>query len=428
MKFLLKILLIVFLFSLVSACGSQEGNSPTTVATYAWKIQTGTTGFDETTKTKVDGNGSIFVTGQTTGDLHGNVNSGFFDVFASKYDSQGNRQWTLQFGGAGSDYATDMALDSNGNIYVVGYTDGGIDGNAVSGLNDAFIAKISSSGSMLWIRQLTTPLDNKALGVAVDSIGNSYITGYFYNAFDGSPPSALPHAFAAKFDSLGQQLWFQQFGTTGTDIPHAIAVDAQGNIFVAGDTTGSFAGFTNLGYYDVFLAKLDSTGVPTWIKQIGSDSPDSQSGLVLDLAGNAYITGTTNGSFNQNATIGYEDLFIVKYNTSGNNVWSRQYGTSYVDHSTTIALDTTGNIYIGGDTVGNFNGGSLPENGDIFIMKLTPDGQKLWTQQIGTSGFETCSGIAVNGSKLFLAGHTSGSFTSAANSGAEDIFLLRYDQ
>lgn len=427
MKFSPKMLLIVFLSSLISACGSQESNSPTAVATLAWKIQTGTAGFDEATKTKIDGNGSILVTGQTTGDLHGNVNSGFYDVFVSKYDSQGNRQWTQQFGGGGSDYATDIALDSNGNVYVVGYTDGGIDGNAVSGLNDAFIAKISSSGSTLWIRQLTTPLDDKALGVAVDSIGNPYITGYLFNAFDGSPPSALSHAFVAKFDSFGQQLWFQQFRTTGIDIPHAIAIDAQGNIFVAGDTTGSFAGFTNLGYYDVFLARLDSTGVPTWIKQIGSDSPDSQSGLALDLDGNAYITGTTSGSFDQNTTIGYGDLFIVKYNTSGNKVWSRQYGTSSVDHPTAIALDTTGNIYIGGGTGGNFNGGSLPEHGDVFIMKLTSDGLKLWAQQIGTSGFETSLGIAVNGSKLFLAGYTSGSFTSAANSGAVDIFLLGYD-
>lgn len=174
------------------------------------------------------------------------------------------------------------------------------------------------------------------------------------------------------------------------------------------------------------LKKLDSTGVPTWIKQVGSDSPESPSGLVLDLDGNAYITGATNGSFDQNITSGYEDSFIVKYNTTGDKVWSRQYGTSSVDHSTAIALDTTGNIYIGGGTGGNFNGGSFPENGDIFITKLRSDGLKLWTRQIGTSGFEICSGIAVNGSKLFMTGHTSGSFTSLPNSGLVDIFLLQY--
>ncbi|MBI3811521.1 MAG: SBBP repeat-containing protein [Nitrospirae bacterium] len=112
-----------------------------------WTRQFGTAGDDEASAVAVDGSGNAYVTGYTYGDLDGNTNAGLADPFLVKYDADGNKLWTRQFGTAGTDTATGVAIDGSGNIYVTGYTYGDLDGNANAGLADLFLVKYDADGN-----------------------------------------------------------------------------------------------------------------------------------------------------------------------------------------------------------------------------------------------------------------------------------------
>ena len=109
--------------------------------------------------------------------MDGNTNAGYNDLFVVKYNSSGTKQWTKQLGTSSTDLADGVATDSSGNVYVVGYTYGGLDGNTNTGGSDLFVVKYNSSGTKQWTKQLGTEEYDEARGVAADSSGNVYVVG-----------------------------------------------------------------------------------------------------------------------------------------------------------------------------------------------------------------------------------------------------------
>ena len=142
------------------------------------------------------------MTGHTKGGLDGNTSSGSADLFVVKYNSSGTKQWTKQLGSSSSDYAKGVAVDSSGNVYAAGYTNGGLDGNTNSGSNDLFVVKYNSSGTKQWTKQLGTS-GGRAHGVAVDSSGNVYAAGYTDGGLDGNTSSGGQDIFLVKYNSSG---------------------------------------------------------------------------------------------------------------------------------------------------------------------------------------------------------------------------------
>ena len=131
-----------------------------------------------------DSSGNVYVTGGTKGGLDGNTSAGNTDLFVLKYNSSGTKQWTKQLGSSGRDSANAIAIDSSGNLYVTGMTFGGLDWNTNSGANDLFVVKYNSSGTKQWTKQLGTSKHDRARGVATDSSGNVYVTGYIEGGLD----------------------------------------------------------------------------------------------------------------------------------------------------------------------------------------------------------------------------------------------------
>ncbi|MEK7874329.1 MAG: SBBP repeat-containing protein, partial [Chloroflexota bacterium] len=150
--------------------------SPVLAQAVTWTSQFGTTGSDAATGVAVDSAGNIYVTGYVAGALPGQTAAGGTDVFVRKYDSNKNIVWTAQFGSIKDDSAKSIALDSVGNVYVAGYTSGILPGQTSAGSSDAFVAKLSSAGFLVWTRQFGSTGGDLGEGVAVDGSSNVYVT------------------------------------------------------------------------------------------------------------------------------------------------------------------------------------------------------------------------------------------------------------
>jgi len=366
--------------------------------TKQWTKQLGTSSSDEGRGVTTDSSGNIYVTGLTQGGLDGNTNSGGSsggeDIFLVKYNSSGTKQWTKQLGTSSSSCFTNeygyypsscgrsagngVTTDSSGNIYVTGYTVGGLDGNTSSAYWDIFLTKYNSSGTKQWTKQLGSSKDKlgnqneTANDVTTDSSGNIYVTGYTTGDLDGNTSPGGKDIFLVKYNSSGTKQWTKQLGTSSSDEGRGITTDSSGNIYVTGV----------IGSGDIFLVKYDSSGTKQWTKQLGTSKGDHGNGVTTDSSGNIYVTGYTIGLENYigldgNTSLGSLDIFLVKYNSSGTKQWTKQFGTSSMDEGTGVTTDSSGNIYVTGSTyLGGLDGNTSSGSYDIFLVKYNSDGVK----------------------------------------------------
>ena len=310
---------LVFAFLLASSfigCGDQGSSTSGTTPPppVSWRVtqQFGTTGNDVGRGIALDSSANIYITGSTEGTLGASA-FGLSDIFLTKFDSTGNKLGTRQFGTTGRDTGYGVVVDSSGNVYVTGSTEGVL-GASAFGLSDIFLAKFDSSGNQLFIKQLGTTGFDIGYGVAVDSTGNVYVTGSTEGTL-GASAFGLSDIFLAKFDSSGNQLFIKQFGTTGFDIGYGVALDSSGNVYVTGSTEGTL-GASAFGLSDIFLAKFDSSGNNIFIQQLGTTGRDIGYGITLDSSANAFITGSTEGILGASA-LGLSDIFLAKFNSAG---------------------------------------------------------------------------------------------------------------
>jgi len=356
-----------------------------------------------------DSSGNVYVAGGTKGGLDGNSSEGNTDLFVVKYNSSGTKQWTKQLGSVSSDFANGVATDSSGNIYVTGGTYGGLDGNKNAGNSDLFIVKYNSSGTKQWTKQLGTGEFDEARGVATDSSGNVYVVGGTKGNLKGNSNSGRTDLFVVKYNSSGTRQWTKLLGTSETDLANGVATDSSGNVYVAGVTYKHLDGNTSAGKADLFVVKYNSSGTKQWTQQLGTSSRDHARGVATDSSGNVYVTGDTYGGIDGNTNAGYNDLFVVKYNSSGTKQWTKQLGTSSTDLANGVATDSSGNIYVTGGTYGGLDGNTNAGNSDLFVVKYHSNGTKQWTKQMGSSSRDYDYGVATDSSgKVYVSEDTFG--------------------
>jgi hypothetical protein len=280
-------------------------------------LQLGTSSDDDGYGVATDLSGNVYVVGTTTGGLDGNFDNGSFDIFLVKYNSSGTKQWTRQIGTSRIDFGFGVASDSSGHVYVTGYTEGRLDDNSNSGGYDIFLMKYNSSGEKKWSKLLGTSTYDIGASVTVDSSDNIYVTGYTYGGLDGKINNGSFDIFFVKYNSSGVKQWTQQLGTSEDDSGAGVTVDSSDNIYVTGYTKGSLDGYTNSGGSDIFLVKYYDNGTKQWTKQLGTSEYDSANGVTVDSSDNIYVTGSTNGGLDGNTHSGRHDIFLLKYNSSG---------------------------------------------------------------------------------------------------------------
>ena len=412
----------------VSTAVSAEAQAPE----IEWVRQFGTGGHDSAYEIAPDSSGNVYVTGYTYGIFPGQTSAGYRDVFIAKYDGAGNQIWLRQFGTSSWDLVYEMALDSSGNVYVAGNTYGIFPGQTSAGYYDAFIAKYDGAGNQIWLRQFGTSHGDFARRIALDSSGNVYVSGGTCGGtFPGQTSAGDDDAFIAKYDGAGNQIWLKQFGTSHLDYSSAMALDSSGNIYVSGGTYGTFPGQTyNQGGYDVYVAKYDGTGNQLWLRQFGSSSHEIAHSIALDSSGNAYMTGYTASTLPGQTSAGSYDAFVAKYDGAGNQLWLRQFGSSSLDHGNEIAMDSSENVYVVGQTRGALPGETSEGGRDVFVAKYDGDGNQLWLKQFGTSGWESYGrkGMALDSSgNIYVMGNTPGTFPGQTSAGSYDAFVAKYD-
>jgi hypothetical protein len=309
------------------------------------------------------------------------------NVFLAKYDSTGNLLWAKNLGGINNDNAAAIATDATGNIYITGTFIGdslSIDNVTVQhlGTGDGFIAKLDTAGNALWIRTVGSAFVVGATGVCVDGNGNPIITGYFmgHGFYVDSLSNIITSAYSSnvfviKYDALGNRRFTKYAGSNNGNGPGGVAADALGNIYITGyfsDTvTLDNDTVTGNGYQNIFTAKYDSTGVLEWVQGTGGTSVDQSTGIAVDVAGNAYITG-----YFQSDTISFENYelyspvgnqitFVAKYDKLGNAHWAVAPGGNSNNTGVAIcygdeSIYLTGNyayaaIIFGNDTLSTSN-------------------------------------------------------------------------
>jgi hypothetical protein len=397
-----------------------------------WTQQFGTAGRDYPEGVAVDEAGNVYVVGSTFGAFPGYTNAGTgeesTDVFLRKFDPVGAPLWTRQFGTDSYDHGHGVAVDSQGGVYVVGTVSGGLPGQFHQGVMDGFIRKYDANGSVVWTHQFGTWTDDHAYEVTVDRSGNVYMTGSAGDAFPAQIGTGGPDAYLRKYNTAGVELWTRQFGTNAGDSSNGVWVDADGDVYVAGDTSGAFPGFTPIGAAgsrDGFVRKYDPMGALLWTSQFGTSGSDSVTHVAVDASGNAYVVGMTGGAFLGYTAGGGLDAFIHSVDQAGVPRWTRQFGTPGLDSFTGVFPDSSGNVYVAGAVGGSFAGQSAFGDVDGLVARYDQSGVVGWARQLGTSGSDVAQGLAGHADgNLRVTGYTGGRLFGASSAGGDDTFVM----
>lgn len=371
-----------------------------------WVAQFGSDGPDLATGVGVRPDGSVVVAGYTTGSLPGATSAGESDVFVAAYTPDGRQQWLRQFGSRGFDRATALAVDAQGDAYVSGYTNNRMPLGDSIGSGDAFLAKVGPDGTLLWLRQFGTTGSDYARGVAVDATGNVFVAGDTNGTLEGaSYLGGDSDAYVAKYDASGDLVWQEQFGGPGADKVNGITIDAAGNVLVTGVTTGSLPTNHALGDVDGFVGMFDNNGQRVWLRQFGSNAQDYAYAIAAGRDGGSFVTGYTYGSMPGQTSSGNIDGFLVHYDRNGNLLWARQFGQNEAVFDFAVAVDPSGNVLVGGWAdydLASASGAYGPWR--AFVRDFGPNGDGTGVHQFGASDMEKPLAMAVGeAGDLFVA-------------------------
>ena len=383
-----------------------------------------------------DSGGNVYVAGSTKGGLDGNTLTGTYDFYLSKYSSSGVRLYTKQLGVAGRDtVATAVATDANDNVYVAGYTTGGLYGNTMQqdSTHEVFISKYDSNGVKQFTRQLGVAGEKKVgIAIAIDASGNIFVAGYTTGTLDGYTMTGTVDSFFSKYNSEGVKQFTRLLGVASKETRgYGVATDASGNVFVAGYTEGSLDDNALTGTRDFFVTKYDPSGVKQFTRQLGAvGAVTVGTAVTTDDNGDVFVAGYTEGSLDGNTLTGSRDFFVTKYNPSGVKQFTRQLGAvGAVTVGNEVATDLVGDVFVTGSTTGALDGNARTGIHDVFVTKYSPNGVKLFTRQLGVAGRETYgNGVATDPiGDVFVAGSTSGGLDGNIQTGVYDFFVTKFD-
>ena len=316
----------------------------------SWYAKLDTTTTDVGNGVAIDSSGNVYVVGTRAST----------DVIVLKYNNTGSLVWQRKLSGVSStESGNGIAVDNLGNVYIVGTINNGV-------TDDILIAKYNTSGTLLWQTTLAGSGTDTGNGIAVDGSGNVYIVG--------NTVVSNTDTITAKFDTNGNILWQRALAGIGADIGYGIAVDSSGNAYITVHT-GS----------DTVIAKYHTSGTLEWQRRLNS-AYGTFTGyeIAVDSSGtNLYITGQYAGS----------NAIIIKYSTTSYNiVWQSALASSVVN---AIAVDSSGNAYITGQT-----------STDILIAKYHTSGTLEWQRKLDSTGTDVGRGIAVDssGTNVYITG------------------------
>lgn len=414
----------------------------------------------------VDADGNVVTLGDFIGridfggaSVHGN---NYVHPFVVRHAADGSLLSTVGIVSPSWADATDMALDADGNAYVVGRFVGAIDLVTPPlhsfGAHDAFVVKLDRAGDALWAKTLAKPGSGwnvaDAFGVAVDGKGNVVVAGAFKGALDfggnhvlqGSDSPYFTQGFVAEFDSQGTCAWARQFGTVA--YASSVAFDSRGNAVV----TGAFVGNVSLGGMngksdgqgDLFVAELDARGHAVWLDAFSA--PGHADGWDVCVAPDDAVVYVgeydTPIDFGGGPTPGRNGGFVARFDSTGALQWNRSFVDPSGDKASVasvhgVACGKDGSIAITSVFQGPFACGSGDEQSvdggvGLFVASLAPDGSTRWTRPFADAAPNNVDGAVAfgPGGELFVTGKFENTLDLgddvAARYDREDAFVARF--
>ena len=362
------------------------------------------TGTTTAQATAVDSSGNVYVLGNATGNFGSQINQGTQDVYLTKYDSAGNVQWTQMLGSADSASGYAMTLDASGDPIITGSTTSDLTTSAVAdGNTDSFVTKYDSNGNQLWTQQIPTLNTNQANSVSTDASGNIYIGGQVQGVIGaGQTSDGGTDGYVAKLNSSGKIVYEQQLGTSGNDQVSATATGADGSLYVASVQNGQAV----LSKY----ANGDATSAPVWTTDLGNLQNGGSIGSIAVSGNQVYLSGTTtnaNLTAGGSATIaapasGGSDAFVFNLTDNGTSETANTVsyvGTGAQDQGGALTVGPDGTVYLAGTTSGTFAGQvrNTANTSNAVVAALGSGGTINWVRQYGgMDGQSTGAAVAVD--------------------------------
>jgi|TARA_R100000479_G_scaffold80538_1_gene39116 hypothetical protein len=355
----------------------------------------------------------------------------------------GSEYWIATLGGSSEERGQDIAIDSNENIFVVGRTS-----SAGPGDKSAYIAKFDNLGSLEWQRTLGGTSEDQFYGVVIGSSDDVYVCGLSVSQGPGSNDTLM-----VKYNNSGTLQWQKVNGTTLSDYLYSIAIDSSDNVYATGvlanasnlsaiaiykrnssgtlqiarnyDHGGSCQGAGIVVYgsdqyisgrfdngspsFDHVILKVNQYQNIVWQRSLGSNLADlpARHGLAVDSSGNVYAAVQFIDGF-------YDDIEVVKYNSSGTIQWQRRITQYSPLTPAAITVDDDDNVYV----VGQFSGGAGSR--DIFIAKWNSSGTLQFQRALGGTGADYGEGIKVVGDNMYIT-----AYTASDGEGSDDIFIAK---
>ncbi len=377
------------------------------------------------------------------------------------------QDWEWAFGAKGFDfdYSSAIATDNQGNVYVAGYFNSpNISFSSFTFVNkggeDIFLIKLDNSGNLLWAKTYGGDGNDRAIALSIDRDQNLICSGTFESSslsfmnfnLDNKGGSDI---FICKLTLAGDVIWATSFGSQSYEEPTSVTTDMQNNIVIGGsfsgtslifgsDTLRNFGGGFS-GITDIFVAKISALGNPIWARKAGGVSFEQAHSIATDQEGNVIVVGSFNSNkigFGNDTLVnwGYSDIFIVKYDSEGNVLWSRGGYGSEKDWANTVTTDDDGNVFIAGEFQSEelhladylvSNKGSY----DIVLAKFDKNGNLLWANSFGEDIDDYGKSLIYSNGYIYLGGYFASknlafgnvAVTNYSEELSSDVYVAKFD-
>jgi hypothetical protein len=382
------------------------------------------------------------------------------DIAVAKFDSFGKPVWSASFGDISAQSISGIAFDAAGQMVLAGVLSGTIDfgngaitsaGGCCPSSPDILVAKLDADGLPVWSRKFGDSSPQRALGVALDSQGNVFLTGSLQSSADFGPGGKVTSTgssdvFVVKLDAAGVGVWSKNYGDAGMQYGQRIAADSSGNVIVAGAFQGTLdfgpgGMVTSNGGFNIFVAKLGPNGTPLWSIGYGNNGDETSPDVAVDSAGNVFIASDFGGTIGLGGkplkSAGGNDFLLAKLDANGKHLWSKQFGDAkdqVVHTGPRVSVDAAGNVVLSGGFAGTMDlgGGPLVSVGedDVFVAKFDPAGTHMWSRRFGDAKNQGSHGIAVSGPEnVVVAGNFAGTLdfggTPLVSASGDGVFVTK---
>ncbi len=334
-------------------------------------------------------------------------------------------EWAQTWGTDKNETEEAVAVDAVGNIYVTGVTQGRMANSTNVGGANIFLSKFNPNGKLLWTKQWGSKETDIANDIAISNTGFIYISGRSNGQMDIDSNYGGYDLFLIKCDTAGNRIWLHQWGNSMDQSANALCIDQNEDILLGGYTVIVMEGKVNT---NLLLIKFDSSGSVLWNKIWGTRKPEWVNSVAIGKQGAIFITGGTIGDIELSKHKHSSDAFLIKLDSLANPLWARQWGTNDIDEGKGLVLDAMGNVYVAG-----FVGDTLEENmhyirHNSFLSKYNSDGEKQWIKQWGLMEEDLANDVQIDSlGDLYVLGMTDGKIEENRTNGGSDLYLTKFD-